>query len=195
MSAARLAARVGGVMLTLVLAFVMAELVHRAGGAYHRRELAAAARPQPAEPWAATLLTVSYDHQAAPDGLAQGWSIHEPGTGVWSDGRLAVLQLPAAARDRDVDLAVTFIPFVHPPQKPAQTVTVRAGARLLARWRLTTADETTLHLALPRQARKDDGSIELQFELPDAAAPVDLIKGSIETRKIAIKLIRISLTG
>jgi hypothetical protein len=194
-SAARFAARLGGVMLALVLAFVMAELAHRAGGAYRHRDLAAAAAPQANDPKVATLLTINYDRRRAPEGLAQGWSAPEPGSGVWSDGRLAVLQLPAVAQDRDVDLALTLVPFVYPPRTPAQTVTVRAGGRTLAHWRLTTADQIALHVALPRAARKDDGSIALEFDLPDAAAPADLIAGSTETRKIAIKLIRISLAG
>jgi hypothetical protein len=191
----RLAARAGGLFLVLLAAFVMAELARRAGGAYHRRDTAAAATIQPSDAQAVTALTIRYDRQSAPEGLAQGWSIHEPGAGVWSDGKLAVLTLPAVARDRNVDLAVTLIPFVDPPKAPAQNVTVRAGARALAQLRLTTADQTTFHVAVPREARKADGTIELSFELPDAARPADLIAGSIEKRVIAIKLIRIALTG
>lgn len=200
MSLQRFAARLGLVVLLLMTAFLLLELVRKADAAYANRIRAAASAaaaagslPSPAATWRQDLF---FDGAAAPPAsLVQGWSTPEPGSGVWSTGRHAVLKLPPAPFPSAADIGLTVEAFVAPPALPFQRVTVRAGARTLGEWRLTQGEATTLHLQAPADLRRPDGSLELQLDLPDADSPAKRLPGSMDARLLAIKLRRIDVSG
>jgi hypothetical protein len=110
-------------------------------------------------------------------------------------GPHARLHVPPLERGRALDVALTFAPFVHPPTQPQQRIIVRAGGRRLAQWRLVKEGVVTLHVLAPPDVRGPRGGLNLQFELPDAAAPAWRVPGASDPRPLAIKLMKATVTG
>lgn len=139
-------------------------------------------------------MTIQLDHGVTPHSLAAGWSVSEPGLGVWSVGHHAVLKLQDTPAAASFDLAVTLQPFLA-AGLPAQRVVVHAAGRELADWTLTGSGFRTLHLTLPAQARTADGAIELSLDLPDADSPARRTPGSKDGRMLAVSLKSVELSS
>lgn len=199
MSVQGFAARFGLVTLLVILAFLFLQLQRKAEAAYALRLRAAASAaaaadslPSPAATWRQDLF---FDGAAAPPAvLVRGWSAPEPGSGVWSTDRHAVLRLPPPPFPDASDVGLTVEAFVVPAQ-PVQRVTVRVGSRTLGEWRLTQGLATTLRLQAPAELRRADGSLVLQIDLPDAGSPAKRVPGAVDNRLLAIKLRRIDVSG
>ena len=195
MTARRIVSGVGIAFLVLLTGFMVLQLVRKADAAEAARKSFAAAETAGRDlPVAATWrLSLYFDRgQTYLSGLGSGWSLPEPGAGVWSSSKLAVLKLPPLPPGA-ADVALQLEAFVAATH-PVQRIRVRTGAQTLGEWRLDKGELTTLHLALPQGARPADG-LELQIDLPDADAPIHHVKGSTETRQLAIKLHRVLVTG
>jgi hypothetical protein len=199
MNLMRNAGRFGLVVLLVIVAFLLLQLGRKADAAYANRlratassDAAANVIPSAAAAWRQDLF---FDGATAPPAtLVRGWSAPEPGSGVWSNDRHAVLKLPPAPFPGAADVALTVEAFVA-PSLPAQRVRVRVGARTLGEWRLTEGAPSTLHLQAPPELHAPDGSLTLQLDLPDAASPAKHVAGAMDVRLLAIKLRRVDVTG
>lgn len=189
MSLQRNVLRLGLIVLAVVVAYVLLQLVRQAEAAYGaQREARLAAPPPTAAAW---VQTFHFDHRAAPQAvLGAGWSTIEPGAGVWTNAKQAVLRLPPAPVAGPAEVTLEVGAFVA-PKRPFQRVTARAGDRVLGEWRLTSAATATLRFALPTDLHSGG---EVQLELPDAASPLQL-EGAMDPRRLAIKLYRIDIVG
>jgi hypothetical protein len=191
----RVAARLGLALLVVIAGYLLLQLTGRANTAYAARQRAGAALATPPSPeTAVAVLTLRFDRMRAPDGLVEGWSTPEPGSGVWSDGDHAVLKLPAPPSPGPAEISLSVSPLVA-PGRPFQRVVIRAGARRLGDWRLAEAGPTTLKVVAPAEARAPDGAIALQIALPDAESPARLSPGSLDARRLAIKLHAVTIAG
>jgi hypothetical protein len=192
MSLQRNAACLGLVAMVAVAAFLLLELMGKANAAYANQRRAAAAAPAPSQ--AAWTQAFHFDHAAVPQAvLGAGWSAPEPGAGVWSRDRRAVLRLPPPPVAGPAEVALTVEAYVV-AARPLQRVVARAGDRTLGEWRLTSAAPTTLRFAAPPELRAGGGDLAVQLELPDADSP-KRVEGAMDARLLAIRLRRIDVAG
>lgn len=175
-------------LLTVIAGCLLVQLSRRADQAV----AAAMAAETVAVVQTPSAVTLAFDRGPMRENLVHGWSEPEPGTGVWSNGREAVLKLPTPRAAGDLEAAFTVIPFLA-PGLPLQQVDVRAGDRPLAAWRLTKPGEQTIRLAIPDNARTSGNEVELHLTFPDADRPSLRTPGSADGRTIAIKLKRVEI--
>jgi hypothetical protein len=125
------------------------------------------------------------DGNAAPF-TREGWSAPEPGY-VWTNGARSRLVLPGAQTPGPWDLEAEVEPFTHPGRLTTQRVAlsvngVPAGAVALR-------DHAVLKLELPASA----DALDLVFDLPDAARPMDYAGGT-DDRALGVSFKRLLLT-
>lgn len=192
----RLTARAAIFALTALMAFLLLQLKNKAAIAHAARAPAlpigeSAPSIALSSNWR---LSMDFDRGPGKTGLADGWSEPEPGSGVWSLGRQAILTLPSAPSAGPLDVTMTVDPFIA-PTRPLQRVRARIGSRTIGEWRLTKPGRTTLPLEVPADARAAGGDFQIVLELPDASAPAHTVEGATDPRQLAIKLSRIDISG
>lgn len=125
--------------------------------------------------------------------LAQGWSVPEA-TGVWSDGRRAVLRLPVPVVEPDGFVNVTLDGLGYqPPGHAPQRAVVSVRGRTLARWRLEGGGYQGLPVAVPAELLTPDAPLELAIDLPDALSPNAVTPGAGDPRLLGIGIRKITL--
>lgn len=118
-----------------------------------------------------------------------GWSGTEP-DGVWSDGILAVLQVPACNDGTASTLVLTLSAFVPDADHPQELVISSQPVGLTEKMVLATAETCELQIALPPATA---GSIvEISIGMDTAISPKTLGINSDE-RRLGIKLHRMEL--
>jgi hypothetical protein len=99
-----------------------------------------------------------------------GWSALEP-TGLWSDGRRAVLVAPLAPPPSG-DATLVFEGNAYLPHPGyVQHVIVSARGRPLAAWTFDSRSASGQRTLKIPASLIHDGQVELDFDLPDATSP------------------------
>jgi polysaccharide pyruvyl transferase WcaK-like protein len=120
-----------------------------------------------------------------------GWSHVEP-WGTWTDGPVAVLRLPLkrpASGPLEVILEATA--FVH-RDHPCQPVSVICADRVVAEWRIDTADVADYTITLPASLVAGQGVIVLTLHLRDPKTPCE-VQASTDARRLGLGVRRLRL--
>jgi hypothetical protein len=118
-----------------------------------------------------------------------GWSPPEPGY-TWTVGHRSTLVLPRPA-PADVLLQIQLAPFVHAERLARQRLRLLANGRPVAA--VAVCEHAVLAVELPASLLAAGSSLELAFEMPDAARPVD-VSGVEDDRLLGFALHRLLLT-
>jgi len=114
--------------------------------------------------------------------LKRGWSDPEP-WGVWSDGKIAQLEVPARPREKLLVLTITaFSP------RNRQVVTVHVNDTYAGKFFVPSARVTKLSIAVPPDAK---GDMIISFRIKHPSRPADF-GGGIDQREIGLGLIGIA---
>jgi hypothetical protein len=121
--------------------------------------------------------------------LLTGWRPPEAGF-TWSNGRFVALAFGIGRRvKRDLLIRLHLTPLVAPGRLEMQRVDVTAKGVLLGRYEI--ADQQVLEIPVPRHF-VDQGVLQLDIELPDAASLSDLSLAE-DPSVLAIQLHALSL--
>ncbi len=120
--------------------------------------------------------------------LGPGWSADEDGY-RWMTGDRSELWLEYPGSGNYL-LELELAPFVHPPVLPVQRLAVSVRGTVIGRSVLSRL--STLGYRIPADLLAGKGPIQLGFEHPDAARPVDLTDHS-DDRQLALSVRRLGL--
>ncbi len=125
--------------------------------------------------------------------LASGWSRPEP-SGVWSDGRRAVLRLPRPDRLAGGWLTVSLEGLGYQPgDRAPQRAYASVAGRRLATWSLEGGGYRSLQVSAPVELLPPGRPVEVVIDLPDALSPNAALPGSGDPRVLGLGLRRITL--
>jgi hypothetical protein len=121
--------------------------------------------------------------------LLSGWALHEPGF-TWAIGSESRLSVPIDSAASDYVLTLDVVPYLHPPELPAQRLIVSVNGSVLS---ASTIRRPAL-LAIPVSAgvvgRADMLDVRLQH--PDAAGPTEF-QPSGDKRVLAVAMSQVRL--
>lgn len=137
------------------------------------------------------------DHGAGDWYARSGWSIAES-WGRWTDARLARLEMRlAGAPQEQLTLRLRVRAFVT-QRHARQRIELRANGRNIAvmdfRLENGAASDQDVDLLLPASLIGSDGVLLLEFDMPDAAAPVDFGVGA-DARSLGLGLVAMSISA
>jgi hypothetical protein len=135
-----------------------------------------------------TLLSFGRDGSALPY-YGIGWSTPEEGI-TWSDGHLASLYLPAPPPRGDVTLTARLSAFAAPGKLDRQRIRVLANHHEVAQW--TANQEFGDYTATIPKQDLDAAVLEIAFDLPEAACPVEIGAGA-DSRTLGVAVSSIKL--
>jgi hypothetical protein len=98
-----------------------------------------------------------------------GWS-HTEEKFTWTEGTAAKLSLPVGRESAPLRLRVWMAAFTHPPDLPSQPVEVFIGGQKVAEWQVNSTPAEYI-VALPANAAKGGGTLEVEFRTPKATSP------------------------
>lgn len=128
--------------------------------------------------------TIDFGRQgnSEPHRLA-GWGATERHY-TWSVARTAQIGLRIQPQRETLQLELLAGAFVHAPERPAQRVEVYAQGRKLADW--TIARAKIYRATIPAEATVGGEYLSLEFRLPDAVSPRDLLRDRPDERVLGI---------
>jgi hypothetical protein len=118
-----------------------------------------------------------------------GWSRPEEGV-TWTEGHMATLYLPAPQPRGDVAMTATLSAFAPAGKIDHQRVRVLVNHREVARWEVK--GDFQAYTAVAPKENFRGGVAEIEFELPDAASPVEMGTGT-DPRTLGIAAVRLKL--
>ena len=122
--------------------------------------------------------------------LGVGWSPCDA-DGCWTNGHLAILNLPVEATAADLDLTIRLFPFTRLPNVPRQRIGVSVNGMKLAEWVVTEGQPQNFTLKIP--AEQTTGQhLQISFELPDAVKPYLLGLGA-DKRMLGVAMVSLRL--
>ena len=124
--------------------------------------------------------------------LREGWSVPENGY-VWTLGHRAVVELPVetpATGGSKLDLRAR--PLLFEKAVTRQRVDVSVNSVAIGTWTLSQGDYSSTTLDVPARAVAGRKELEIAFDLPDAAAPVD-IGYNPDTRVLGVAFAELAL--
>ncbi len=104
-----------------------------------------------------------------------GWSNPEPGV-TWTDGHLATLHLPLPPPDGEVVVTANLAGFVTAGKCDQQNVWLRVNHHQVAQWVAKSAFQD--YTAVLPNGVLGDAVAEIEFEMPDAASPMEMGTGT-----------------
>ena len=184
----------GGALLLGELCLLGLSLFHPRVDRYYRSYYIDAARPCWLQDWQADTArtklrveTIKIAALGANDGcflLDGGWSRIEP-WGVWSNGRIARLDLPVPVVGGRHRLEITLIGF-SPHDR--QSVAISLNGKPAGRYFVSSKRPSTLALAIPADAA---GDLTISFRIKHPASPSFLNLGN-DQRRLGIGLIALN---
>lgn len=115
-----------------------------------------------------------------------GWSYPESEF-TWTEGKRAELSIPIHIPKSDIELQASLFPFRAEPALSRQRVNIYANGKELGRWNVTS--QAKYRIKIPRNIITSP-NLNILFELPDAASPVDFNMSS-DARILGIAIHRI----
>lgn len=137
--------------------------------------------------------TILLNAGVKPPELTSGWSVAEP-NGIWSDGRRAVITLPASdiAGQSSIVLELSAIGYDPPPIDDPQRVEVWVGGKRVGTWRVQGMFES--HLAvLPTQGLPAGQPLRVELVLLNPGSPATDTPGSPDRRLLGIAVNRLRI--
>ncbi len=116
--------------------------------------------------------------------MGYGWSLPED-SWAWTDGKQASLRIPVRRPGSDVRLTANLSAYLVPEKLTRQRVRIWVNDKHISDWEIRITGFHDESAVIPEQAFDDSGQLNLKFELPDSAAPVDLEAGK-DIRFLAI---------
>ena len=115
-----------------------------------------------------------------------GWSYPEKNF-TWTDAGRASIVIPVVGGgESDVELVVRLRPFIMAGKIDRQRVRIFLSGRNLCEWVFTEGKLHKQHIFIPGDLMRGD-SVEISFELPDAASPAKLGVGE-DSRTLGIRM-------
>ncbi len=118
-----------------------------------------------------------------------GWSNPESGI-TWTDGHLATLVLPAPPPKGDVTLTASFSGFVSAGKLVHQTARLLVNRHEVVQW-VATGDFQDHTATIPKECLRGT-VVEIQFDLPDAASPMEMGTGT-DPRTLGLAMLKLTL--
>jgi hypothetical protein len=105
-----------------------------------------------------------------------------------------LLKLPPHPQ-RDVRIDLTLMPFVRPSHM-SQRLGIISKDKLLLQGSFDQPSASDVHLVIPRDLVGEDGSVRLDFDLPDAVSPNSLAQdGDNRVLSFAVTQLRVEDSG